>query len=140
MTRSAGAGEKTRVWTGGCNCGAVKYEVHGPLGPVTNCHCGQCRRFHGHVGAYTVARRDAFALLEQGRLKWFRSSEQTRRGFCETCGSSLFWQSVDDDEIYIAAGTLDEAGGLKTVAHIFVAHKGAYYDIDDGLTQFPEYD
>lgn len=130
-----------RVWTGGCLCGAVRYEVRGPLRPVTNCHCGQCRRFHGHVGAYTAAKRADFTLAEESGLKWFESSKEARRGFCETCGSSLFFRSVDDDgKISIAAGTLDDARGLETVAHIFVAHKGDYYEITDDLDRFPEYD
>jgi hypothetical protein len=43
--------------TGGCLCGAIRYTVRGPLRGVILCHCGQCRRWHGHLGAYTSAAR-----------------------------------------------------------------------------------
>jgi hypothetical protein len=47
----AKAREKKPTAAGGCLCGAVRYEVRGPLRPVVNCHCGQCRKSHGHYGA-----------------------------------------------------------------------------------------
>ena len=47
---------------GGCLCGAVRYRVDGPLRPVTVCHCGQCRRTHGHAAAYTAAPKAALTL------------------------------------------------------------------------------
>jgi len=40
--------------TGGCLCGAVRYEVLGPLRDVVLCHCSHCRRTHGHVAAYAA--------------------------------------------------------------------------------------
>ena len=51
------AGQRVRkpTATGSCLCGAVRYEVRGPLRQVVNCHCGQCRKFHGHYGAYSSA-------------------------------------------------------------------------------------
>jgi hypothetical protein len=122
---------------GSCLCGAVRFTVAGELRDVVNCHCSQCRRFHGHVGAYTDAPRTALQFSEARGLRWYRSSSFARRGFCGECGSSLFWERLGGDMISIAAGCLDSPTGLKTVRHIFVADQGDYYEITDGLEQIP---
>ncbi len=124
--------------TGGCLCGAVRYEVRGPLRPVVNCHCGQCRRTHGHVAAYTSAARADLVLIEDRGLKWYASSKQARRGFCGACGASLFWERLGGEQISIAAGGIAAPSGLETVRHIFTAHKGDYYDIADDLEALPD--
>ena len=123
--------------TGGCLCGAVRYEVRGRLRDVTICHCGQCLRTHGHAAAYSSAGTDALVLTEDRGLKWYVSSATARRGFCAECGASLFWEPSEGGHTAIAAGTLDRPTGLKTVAHIFTADKGDYYDITDDLAQWP---
>jgi hypothetical protein len=123
--------------TGGCECGAVRYALSGRLRDVVNCHCGQCRRTHGHVAAYTAVARRGLELTESRGLKWYRSSTAARRGFCGECGASLFFDPDDRGHVAVAAGTLDDASGLKTRGHIYVAGKGAYYEIADGLEQFP---
>jgi hypothetical protein len=123
--------------SGGCLCGAVRYIVNGPLRDVVNCHCGQCRRTHGHFAAYSAAALDHFKLTNDGSLKWYQSSALARRGFCSVCGASLFWASQGDDYIAIAAGTLDQPTGLRTVAHIYVADAGDYYTIADGVETHP---
>jgi hypothetical protein len=122
--------------TGRCECGDVRFTVSGPLRDVMNCHCGQCRRFHGHVGAYTNAARTDLSFAEARGLRWYQSSSFARRGFCGACGSSLFWERIGGDIISIAAGCLDPPTGLRTVGHIFVAHRGDYYEITDGLKQY----
>jgi hypothetical protein len=125
------------VHTGGCLCGAVRYRTRGPLRPVTVCHCGQCRRTHGHAAAYTAVAKAGLELVEAAGLRWYESSPGVRRGFCSGCGASLFWERVDGPSISIAAGTLDAPTGLVTIGHIYVADAGDYYRIEDGLPQFP---
>ncbi|MFD0985494.1 GFA family protein [Methyloligella solikamskensis] len=125
------------VKTGHCLCGSVRYEVRGTLRPVVNCHCVQCRQTHGHFIGYTSAEREDLVLTEETGLRWYRSSEKARRGFCTVCGGSLFWDPAEGSSIAIAAGTLDPPTGLQTVRHIFVAEKGDYYEIEDDLPQFP---
>ena len=122
---------------GGCLCGAIRYEINGPLRSVLNCHCGMCRRFHGHFGAYTSVSRAHLTFCGSAEPHWYRSSDSARRGFCSTCGASLFWQRKDSDEISIAAGSLDQPTGLNTAGHIFTADKGDYYDIDGEASQWP---
>ncbi len=122
---------------GGCLCGAVRYRVNGPLRDVIACHCGQCRRWHGHFAAYAQARREDVEVTGEADLRWFRSSGKARRGFCGTCGSSLFWDALDRDTMAIAAGTVDQPTGLALVGHGWVADAADYYRIDDGLPSYP---
>lgn len=133
----SGSGSGATVHRGGCLCGAVRYVARGPLRDVVNCHCGQCRRFHGHYGAYTAVALADLTIEGEANLKWFNSSGFARRGFCQACGSSLFWHAVAEDGISIAAGTLDAPTGLKTVRNIFAAHPGDYYRMDESLETLP---
>lgn len=123
--------------TGRCLCGAVAYEVTGPLRDVLVCHCEECRRWHGHVSATSAANRNDLVIKEDRGLRWIespRSEARARRGFCAECGSSLFWDPPGRETISIAAGTLDGETGLRVVSHWYVSQAGDYYDIpDDGL-------
>jgi hypothetical protein len=119
--------------TGGCLCGAVRYTVRGPLRGIILCHCGQCRRWHGHLGAYTSAARAHLALQGTDALVWFASSERGRRGFCGSCGSSLFFEAMGEDRLGIAAGSLDQPSDLEVIGHEYVANKSDYVRIDDDL-------
>lgn len=123
---------------GGCLCGAVRFLLRGPLRDVVNCHCSQCRRTHGHFGAYTSLGLEGLELLEQRGLKWYQSSALARRGFCGECGASLFWQERGSEHIEVAAGTLDAPTGLRTCCHIHTASAGDYYSLDDELPHLPE--
>jgi hypothetical protein len=126
--------------SGGCLCGAVRYEVHGPLRDVIVCHCRECRRWHGHVCATTAARRGDLVVHDGGQLRWFDSpagDAGARRGFCGRCGSSLFWDAPERPTVSIAAGTLDGPTGLRTIAHCYTDSAGDYYDLpEDGLPRY----
>lgn len=126
------------VHTGSCLCGAVRYEVTGPLRDVVVCHCAMCRKSHGHVGAYAAAPRNALRFIEARGLKWYGSSDIARRGFCSECGGTLFWDASARDVISIAAGTLDAPTGLRTVLQIHVGNAGDYYDVDASTPIRPE--
>ncbi len=118
--------------TGGCYCGAVRYEVRGPMKDVTYCHCSKCRKWHGHFGAYTATAREDFSLTKSDGLKWHMVSPTVKRGFCQDCGSSLFFDETGK-LMSICVGSLDDPTGLKSKAHIYVASKGDYYAITDDL-------
>lgn len=123
-----------RIRTGGCLCGAVRYEITVEPGPVSFCHCSQCRRQHSHVGAYTTFPREGLRMVTDGGLSWFRSSDRARRGFCRICGAGLFWAGDGNDRVEVTAGSLDEPTGLRAERHIYVDSKADWYDIGtDGL-------
>ena len=122
---------------GSCLCGAVRYTVRGPLSPVWGCHCTQCRKTSGHFVAATNADNADFDIEDDGALTWFSSSETAERGFCNKCGSSLFWRQKQGERTSIMAGTLDGATGVSLEGHIFTADKGDYYTIPDSDRQYP---
>jgi hypothetical protein len=122
--------------SGRCVCGAVAFDVRGPLRDVVLCHCTECRRWAGHVWAATAARFDELDFSEDRGLRWIDSPDSehdARRGFCGECGSSLFWDAPGRDTISIAAGTFDEPTGLKTTQQIYTAEAGDYYELDPGV-------
>ena len=122
--------------TGGCLCGAVRFEVRGPLRGIVNCHCSMCQRLHGGFGPHSKTPKDCISITKDEGLEWFASSEIARRGFCKQCGSQLFWEPLEQDGTGIVAGALDQPTGLRTIGHIFVGEKSDFYEIDDELPQF----
>ncbi|MEO1240616.1 MAG: GFA family protein [Pseudomonadota bacterium] len=131
--------------TGKCLCGAIEFTLDaGDLKDPGACHCGQCRRWAGHFWASVNAPLDALKVTHgENAIKWYRASDYARRGFCGACGSSLFWHAdkLDEhkDRIAVALGALDAPTDLKMCEHIFVADKGDYYEIADGLPQKQTY-
>lgn len=118
--------------TGSCLCGAVAFEVTGPMKDALACHCTQCRK---QTGSYwissTVADVDLKLTLETG-LKWFVSSEMAQRGFCKECGSTLFWKQNGSSTTSICVGAINGNSGLKLEGHIYCDDAGDYYEIVGG--------
>ena len=121
---------------GSCLCGAVQFEIHGPLRDSIACHCSQCRKTSGHYWSATRCLREDLHMVQDEGLAWYRSSSQARRGFCRHCGSSLFWQLDDSEYISIGTGTLDAPTGLSTIGHIYVKDKSDYVEIAIGSPQW----
>jgi len=121
---------------GSCLCGGVSFVVAGDLGAPDACHCVQCRKHSGHYFASTNVPRSALAIAGEENLSWYRSSAKVRRGFCSRCGSSLFWDPPARDWIAVAMGAFDTPTLTRLERHIFVAEKGDYYEIADGLPQY----
>ena len=121
---------------GTCLCGAVSFEIEGPLEHRPEaCHCTQCRKQTGHFLVAVNVRRSALTVHGADKVTWYRSSEQAQRGFCSVCGSTLFWDGKGRDYISIAAGSLDLPTGIHLAQHIFTEEKGDYYEIEDGIAQ-----
>ena len=120
---------------GGCLCGAVTYEVDAELNEPDACHCTMCRRQSGHYWVSTDVERSALTIAGEEHIRWYRSSDRVRRGFCANCGAALFWDREDAERIAVGMGSLDQPTGTRLGKHIFVADKGDYYAITDGLPQ-----
>jgi|TARA_B100000035_G_scaffold42920_1_gene32103 hypothetical protein len=130
----------TEVKKGSCLCGAVKYEVHGPLFDVLHCHCRNCRKQNGHFSASTGCKKNDLKILGEENLAWYNSvkdvTKGVKRGFCSVCGSVLVWNPEDGDDLWFSAGSLDDVSGIKVRGHIWTSEKGDYYEISDGLPQY----
>ena len=119
--------------TGSCLCGGVTFELTGPLRHAIACHCIQCRKTTGHYWSATSTTRENLRLTADRTLTWFDSSDFARRGFCNACGASLFYERPATGNIAIGMGCLDAPTGLEESQHIFTADKGDYYDLPDGV-------
>lgn len=121
---------------GSCLCGGVTYTLTGPLRDSVACHCLQCRKTSGHYVSATQVDGGNLDITKDTTLTWYQSSPEAERGFCGTCGSSLFWRHAGDNgAVSVMSGTIDGASGIATSKHIYVADKGDYYTLADGLPQ-----
>ena len=121
---------------GRCLCGNVSFTVSDGARGFSVCHCGQCRRQSGHTWASGFAPRESIRI--QGDVSWYAASDTARRGFCAKCGSFLFWSHNDEPTMSFSLGSLESPTGIRLEKHIFVADKGDYYDIADGLPQMEQ--
>ncbi|MFN5046854.1 GFA family protein [Roseateles sp.] len=123
---------------GACNCGAVRFTLTQRPTEATACHCRLCRKQSGHFFASANLPKSALQLSGAEHLSWYQASDKVRRGFCAKCGCWLFWEPIHRDWTSVALGALDGDTHLALERHIFVAHKGDYYEIADGLPQNPD--
>lgn len=126
--------------TGGCLCGAVRYEVTGDLAPIQLCHCAQCRKAQGGPFGANIPVAAADFRLVQGEdaLREYRASPGKRRVFCGVCGGPLFSQRDDAPQtLRLRAGGLDGTAGLRIGLNAQTASAAAWWTIDDDLPAYP---
>ncbi len=128
-------------WTGGCLCGAIRYESSEPPIEAGTCHCRTCQRWTGTAFAVGVRfPRTAFRLTK-GEAKLYRSSSIRERGFCPDCGSSLFDRCLvrkaarrfNPDMVWVQLGTLDHPEAVSIDFHYGVETQLPWVHFDDGL-------
>ncbi len=126
--------------SGSCLCGAVRFEVHGPLPPIQLCHCTDCRKAQGSAfGANVpVATSDLIWVQGKDHLRAYESSPGKERVFCPTCGSPIFSRRPDTPGVVrLRAGTLNAPTGLELGFHFHTADKADWWEIADDLVQYP---
>ncbi|MGB6605612.1 MAG: GFA family protein [Steroidobacteraceae bacterium] len=123
--------------TGGCMCGAVRYELTGAGTNLCYCHCTSCRRAAGAPAVpWGTFARSAFSVT-RGRLAEYRSSPEVARGFCRECGTALTYRHERRAaEIDVTLASLDDASALAPQMHVWVGDKLPWVAIGDGLPQF----
>jgi len=125
-----------KVYKGHCLCGAVTFAAKN-LSDIWYCHCKQCQHLTGlYIAAAGVKRAD---IDISGPVNWLPISEKSQSGHCRKCGSYMFWDMYDQDNISVLTGNIEDTAGLEVKGHIFVEEKGDYYEITDGLPQFEGY-
>jgi hypothetical protein len=129
------------MYKGSCLCGAVEYEINGPLGDIIYCHCSRCRKAGGAAFAAVSAVKTAdFRIIKgQDALKTYRTDGGVDRVFCGNCGSPLITQRESmPDVVRLRIGSLDTPAGKKVAMHVFVGSKADWDDIHDTAPQFEE--
>jgi len=132
-------GAEERMLTGGCECGAVRYQVPDAFLYSLNCHCSRCR-------AATGSAFKALAGIERGKLEITQGADRlfvygapdahdTR---CAVCGSLLFSVVRDGEYVHVAMGSLVDAPSIRPTDHIFVGSKAPWFEITDNLPQSVE--
>ncbi len=124
------------VLSGGCLCGAVRFEVTPPTKWCAHCHCSLCRRAHGaaFVTWFGVERPQFAVTSGDGQIAWYQSSATARRGFCARCGSTLFFEGERwPTEIHIALAHMDGPIDRAPTAHVFYDSHVSWFEPGDGL-------
>ena len=121
-------------WIGGCQCGAVRYELAAPPDAACVCHCRMCQKASGQPFM-------AFARAPQG-LSWtrgtpaiYRSSSVAQRAFCRDCGTPLTIQ-YDNGALHILIGTLDDPAAVEPTFQCGVESEIGW---SRTLTELPRY-
>ena len=130
------------IHKGSCLCGGIRYEIHGKLSGVLNCHCSMCRKAHGAAFRTRASVRvaDFRWLSGEELLTHYASSPGEQRTFCRVCGSNLVTKFEKHKEWYgFPLGTLDTDPGVKPACHVFVGSKAPWFEITDNLPQHEEF-
>jgi len=126
---------------GGCNCGAVRFEIRAPLLAAWYCHCHRCQHRTGTAAspAARIARADLeFQSGLESILAW-RAEDGMPKAFCVECGSHLFAGSLDADFVAIRLGAIDGDPGIRPEYRQWVSSAAPWEPIpDDGLPRFDD--
>ena len=125
--------------TGGCLCGAVRYECGAPVVAPCFCHCASCRRASGApMVAWATVPRDTFRVVT-GTLRAFASSPKVLRQFCDRCGTPItYWTEEEPEIIDVTLTTLDFPEALTPTDHIWMEDALSWDVPQDGRRQFPQ--
>lgn len=126
--------------TGGCNCGAVAFEITSDISDVYVCHCSICRKSTGSGGiaVVVVSNPDFHWTRGEDRIvTWSKPGHDWQTSFCQVCGSTLPGAN-DDQRMYVPVGLISEGGEhLRVAHHIHVDSKAAWEEIGDSGNQHP---
>ena len=127
----------TRIATGGCMCGSIRFQMTGTPHLVEYCHCHSCRKA---VGAPLMAWAGIAVgqfIITRGDPARFSSSPGVDRTFCTQCGTSLTIFSEEfPEEIYVAVSALDEPDSTQPEIHIWRAHRLPWLETADDLPRY----
>jgi hypothetical protein len=128
--------------TGGCGCGAVRFELTAPLASAIYCHCTRCQRRTGTAASASGrAEPGSFRVVDgEDRLRAWKPEAGAEKWFCGDCGSALFSRVPGDVPVIgVRLGAFDSDPGIRPSAHQFVAYAAPWEPIpDDGLPRFSE--
>ena len=128
--------------TGGCNCGAVRYEITERIPKAGYCHCKRCQRRSGAAASPSAhPAPGSFHITKgEGRLKRWQPDDGGAKWFCGDCGSPIYGNNpAHPDSIGVRMGTFDSDPGVRPSVRSFVSSAAPWEDIpDDGLPRFEQ--
>lgn len=128
----------TQIHTGGCLCGAVRFEISGRFEAFFLCHCSRCRKDTGSAHAANLFSATAAIRWTAGAPTTFRlPGTRHAKSFCATCGGALPTEAQGGGPLMVPAGCLDTAPDLRPAAHLFCASRA---DWDRDLDRVPQLD
>jgi hypothetical protein len=119
--------------TGGCLCGAVRYEAREQPGDSAYCHCKMCQKWTGTPAIAGLVFPFAAVRVTRGAPKFYQSSPKVDRGFCGDCGSPLFMRYPETDEFCVTIGSLDDAGNAQPRRHAGIEGQLPWFVLADDL-------
>lgn len=126
--------------SGGCMCGAVRYELRGDAVYTALCHCADCRRHSGApVSGWTCYKADDATIT--GAVSEYASSDDGRRYFCPTCGTAVHYinEAVLPGLVDFRTGTLDDPEQAPPAIHVQTAERLHWMEGVDALPGFERY-
>ncbi|MFM5954380.1 MAG: GFA family protein [Novosphingobium sp.] len=122
-----------KTMTGGCLCGAIRYEIAGEAAMQLVCHCSHCQRQAGSAFSTIIGVPEAAVTVTQGAPTSYidhgESGKAVERQFCGTCGSPLFSKvEVSPGMIWVKTGSLDDSSWFQPSAHIWTQSKQPWVD------------
>lgn len=129
--------ETSAKLTGGCLCGAIRYECSVPPCDVHYCHCRMCQKAFGNVFAVFGSLPINALSFTQGTPWLYRSSSYAERGFCGACGTPLTFRYLRSDWIAISIGSLDAPERVRPEMHWGIESQVAWLAMHDGLPRQP---
>lgn len=128
--------------TGSCLCGAVRFTLQDKPEAAGACHCGMCRKFSGGVLIAVEVAPEAIRFEGGDNIRHYTSSDWAERGFCGTCGSSLYYRVTADGphqgRYYLCLGALDDPSGIPLEEEIFIDRKPDGYRFDGDTRKLTE--
>ena len=118
--------------SGGCLCGAVRYEASEPPFSVGYCHCRRCQIGVGNIFA-TAALFERSALTITGEVRWYQSSPTLQRGFCPACGSPIAAQQSHRSYTAVWLGTFDTPESYPATVQWYCDAKIPWSPVGDEL-------
>lgn len=126
--------------SGGCSCGAIRYEVQGRPTNTMVCHCRTCRRVAGAPVVAWVTFPTARFRFVQGEPANFHSTAPVTRTFCHDCGTPLTYAHTGSPEtVDVTTCTLDDPDAFPPTHHSWLSHDLAWVKFGDGLPTFREF-
>lgn len=129
--------------TGGCLCGAVRYEARVLLKSAYACHCRICQKSTGQPAEIGVPIQAGTLRFVKGEPRRYASSAHGRRAFCGDCGSRLAWQALDPQHDWLSSvnvGSLDEPAEALLECHIFSDTRLPWYRMNEEAPRYREAD